>query len=650
MLDKTDFISLAIETINGLKTSKEAIMASGMQLELAAHLMLQCSSLQKSIILRAGIPPVYNQKRGPKSGLNLSKTSLQGLFKGSIPLDLRFTRLNNGVALGHHKTDASRLLLDLRHPEYQHSIQLTLTMQDILRELSPKGDLRVLGYEDGKLRLCYKAGRGHPDFYGQFIINLLESDSPPVFYSRPWDKPEHHTDWDPVNHLIRKPDALSLLPEEVYQQCFSNLFSLSYAKHQDILLHPDEVEEARVFANTPKTSRDLLQAIKETKALALDLQVLRNLEAMDDNTPMYDVLDKLSLEQIKTLYDTCGLITTGDWDGLLLGHPNACELSELPPTIGRVYNTFMKGVSGINERQEFLDACCDYVHFLKTSKTHAETPIGKLVRSIENPGLFFTELAIKRAGSITPYEFVFTQLINYAYQDKENKAYGETISLEDLQSSLEAGLKHKNTPKEADQEDDRAALDICLHYYQKRTERKYVPEAIKTHLAAHLEIAQANAGKPCKIPHPDYDHNVHELFQHGFEIRNPYGARLDGAWFMITDQGGMLYGETQDQLIGTLLLGDFLEKNSIDIPACVAMTDGWWEVLEKQMKLGQSILPKTLENYQSWLLTQRLQMPTPPLFKVDPTMPSSSNSIVRFFVSAAKQLPGGEKALSYLMP
>ena len=56
MLDKTDFISLAIEKINGLKASKKAIMASGMQLELAAHLMLQCYSLKKSIILRAGIP------------------------------------------------------------------------------------------------------------------------------------------------------------------------------------------------------------------------------------------------------------------------------------------------------------------------------------------------------------------------------------------------------------------------------------------------------------------------------------------------------------------------------------------------------------------------------------------------------------------
>ncbi|RUR08472.1 hypothetical protein [Legionella sp. km772] len=47
-------------TLNGIKTSQEALRVCGMQPELAAHLMLQCNALKQTIILRAGIPPVYN--------------------------------------------------------------------------------------------------------------------------------------------------------------------------------------------------------------------------------------------------------------------------------------------------------------------------------------------------------------------------------------------------------------------------------------------------------------------------------------------------------------------------------------------------------------------------------------------------------------
>jgi hypothetical protein len=257
--------------IDGVKTSTDAMKACGMQPELASHLALQNKSLGISIILRAGSPPVYNQKRGPKTGINKSKTSTQGLFKGSLAVDLQFTRLNHErKGSGHDAHDEEHLNLTIKEPNYQHTVALPVTMQDILREVSENGDLEVLGYEDGKLRLGYREGKGDKDFNGQMVIDLTHGERVSSFYSRPWDRPDHDSDWDPNLKVIKKPAALSAVPDEVYQKVFNDIYTVAYTDTKGILTEESELKEARVFANTPRTSMELLVAIRKSEVMSVN--------------------------------------------------------------------------------------------------------------------------------------------------------------------------------------------------------------------------------------------------------------------------------------------------------------------------------------------------------------------------------------------
>ena len=185
----TTFVEKAAE-IDGVKLGTDAMIASGMQPEFAAHLQLQNQALGISIILRAGSPPVYNQKRGPKTGLNLTKTSNQGFFKGSLAAEEQFTRIDSktGKPKGHDKKDTDHLKLNIKDPNYQHTVALPITMLDILKEINC-GDLEVLSYDAEKQRLSlgYCKNKGNPNFKGQFLIDLVSLTKffdalTPVFY------------------------------------------------------------------------------------------------------------------------------------------------------------------------------------------------------------------------------------------------------------------------------------------------------------------------------------------------------------------------------------------------------------------------------------------------------------------------------------
>ena len=634
MRDTSDRLRPLSKQINGVLSATPAMIACGIQPEFVTHLMLQCASMKQSIILRAGdigpdglpiSPPVFNQRRGTKGGGNLTKTSTEGLLKGSIAAEARFTRYKCGKRMGHHKDDRKNLTLSLRDPSYQHTAVLPVTMQDILRGISPQGDMHVLGFNDGKLRLAYRKDRANNDFSGQFLIDLTKGDATPVIYSRPWDRPDYQAPslhpqvsmWDPIKKIITKPAELNDLPDEIYEIVFSNLFTVAYTEHQNERVHPDEIKDLKVFANTPKTATDLLDAIKESKILTGDSvknkQAYAAISKMDATTPMYEILAVLSQKKIKILYDRCGLVTTGDWDGLALGHPPLGRLKGFPSEKMRVYNTFKLSIKGITERRDLVEASCHYVRYLQADPDIAKTPLGTLLQKIKDPLLLFSETAVKRAGCITPHEFVFQQLINYSYRDIHDSAYGGTVGVDNLQLSLDAGLFAFTQVKEDPRFNNNQRFDHCLRaslaIYNEGTSRiapksppnPVVSAQLKEHLENHLKIAIHKRGIPYEIPHPDHDANAPEpLFQHGFEMRNPYGCNLDGAWVMITDEGQILYGQNQQQLISVLLTGDFLEKNIIDITPAADMNMGWGLVIKRQRELKQFIPNETLRQYAIW--------------------------------------------------
>ena len=600
-----------LQSVHGVKSGSSAMRACGMQPVLAAHLMLQCRSMDVNLILRAGAPPVYNQRRGPKTGINLSKTSTQGLFKGSLAENPLFTRVRDGKGIGHHEKDKLHLTLSAKDPDYQHTVPLPVTMQDILREVGEDGDLMVLGYNAGKLRLGYKEGKGDEDFTGQFLIDLTHGDETPIFYSRPWDRPDNQHDWDPLKKVRQKPSALNLVPDYIYEQVFNQIFTVEYTDNRDASPTPSDIKEAKVFANTPRNAAELLEAIKQSHVLDTPDARLAKLAIvqMNESTPISDILAALSLTQIKAVYDHCCFITTGDWDGLALGHPPAEKLSGFPSDVTRVFNTFKSGPDGISEIEGLVQASCSYFDHLKELHVSEETPLGRLLQTIDDPVTIFSEFCLKRAGCITPHEFLFEQLINYSYRDEKNKVYGERLGTSALQKGMDAGLSKFSELKDITTMTPEERFDICIKLAKTvyldalqatgKVHTAFQP-IIEEHLANHLKIAIEQGGKAYSIPHPHADQNLQDLFQHGFDMRNPYGSNLEGAWFMVTAEGGLLYGETQEQLVQTMLIDDFLERNIIDISHGADMKAGWGQVIETQIKLGQNIPTKTLEKYSEW--------------------------------------------------
>lgn len=592
----------SVADIPGLKSGRDAMVAAGMQLELAAHLIIQCLSMGSTIVLRAGSPPVYNQKRGPKTGLNLTKTSTQGLFKGSLAADVVFTRLDDKThkGKGHDKKDAKHLALPINDPEYQHTVVLPVTMQDILREVGEHGDLKVLGCEEGVLRLAYKEGKGDINFHGQFIIDLKASDSSPVFYSRPWDKPSHDPNWQEDLQVIKKPDALSAVSDELYQSVFSNIFSVNYSDTVSPDLTTISVKEAKVFANTPRTGIDLFEAIKNSGVI--QGARLGEISTIAENGIMSDLLNALSLDEIKQVYDSCALVTTGDWDGLALGHPPAL-LKGFPKEQMRVFNTF-DVANKIDEMTGLLEASVDLFHFLKNNPDVHGTPLASLLDGISEPYVLFNEFSLARAGCITPYEFLYEQLINYSYRDVKNAAYGDQQGMAAVQAGMQAGLNKALLLENGAKSEEvlQRALNTALEVYHDQLGNlsKVQNLLLEEHLTKHLTIAIGKQDYNYRVPNIGYDQNVQNLFQHGFDARNPYGSNLEGAWLMVTDAGGIIYGDTQEQLVQVLLTGDFLERNHFEVNFKADMSKGWGDVVEKQIQLSQDISPKTEIAFQAW--------------------------------------------------
>ena len=156
---------------------------------------------------------------------------------------------------------------------------------------------------------------------------------------------------------------------------------------------------------------------------------------------------------------------------------------------------------------------------------------------------------------------------------------------------------------------DRKDLEICVKKIliselhadnSKMTDPVF--DKLANHLIMNLAVAKEPGSKNYDLPHFQHDVNVHDLYQHGFDMRNPYGSNLEGAWLLVTDDGGsVFYGETQEQLIEVLLTDDFLEKNLIDVSHGADLAAGWGRVIERQLELGQKVPKETLDKYETYL-------------------------------------------------
>ena len=584
--------SKATDVLSG----QRAMAAAGAQQEFIAANLLQASALNCALILRAGAPPQYNKRRGSKSGVNLSKTSNQSLFKGALTAEERFSRLEeNNNYRPHHEKDKAHLSLPPSHPEYQHTMPLDINMHDILRETGPNGDLQILGFnkDTGILRLAYKEGHGpkKDDFKGQFVINLNTGDKSPQFYSRAWDKPDQSAGWNAEKKIINKPEHLSEIPDKLYEQVFNQSFKVNYTEQQTPDISNAEIKKATVFANRPRDAVDFkksmgskhpyYQEIKDYNSLP---QILRKLGSMEDGEAV-----------ILEVYNKSGSIVAGDWDGLALSHPPG-----LDKNYTKTFNTFAVGREGLRNKADLLTYADEYLDKLKADvalKIAAQEPLSNFdlkIQSLSSITEIVSDFALARAGCITAHEFVFQQVLNHAYRDEKNAHYGDKYDINATQNVFNDLLQENNSGKLLTTETIKEKLQGQLKLPQVALAR------LASHIESHLNAALIQGKSDYVLPHLDYDMNVHDLYQHGFDMRNPYGSNMEGPWLLVAADGGVLYGTKQEQLIEVLLTGDFLKENPIDVNHGAMMNKGWNRVIEKQIELKQNVPPETMEKYVAY--------------------------------------------------
>ncbi len=318
---------------------------------------------------------------------------------------------------------------------------------------------------------------------------------------------------------------------------------------------------------------------------------------------IYSQLYKKSLESkgdlnkiILETYDKGGHIVAGDWDGMALGNPPGIN-----PEYTKIFNTFSPQHGQDNQ----FDLMIRSEAYLKEKKEHANSQpeqersaFDKLILKVDKFQDIVSDFALARAGCVTPHEFVFQQLVNHAYRDEANQAYGESYDMASLQAVMDSALEHIRdgmSPTEL----VNVSRDELKDFLNKSGKMPTAPvfNELVQHLQSHLILAIKSPEIPYQIPHVQHDSNIQNLYQHGFDMRNPYGSNLEGAWLIVLPDGGTLYGKTQEALIEVILTGDFLQKNQIDINHGANMSAGWDKVIARQIELKQSIPEETMIKY-----------------------------------------------------
>jgi len=368
---------------------EQALQAAGIPPSFAEAASLTLNPGEFVVLRCSAKPAAYNQKANPKTGLYLSKSSGHGAVAAFFPLDPDLTRLQNNVPIGHHKKDRLKI-----EQGQQKSIELKVTLLDLLRRTEANGDLEIHAYDaaSGLLSFRYKNGCGPKkncrlqsndpelNISVEYAINLKEAKDLAIHYSRPWDKPE--------NLLVAK-----TVPNELknhfnlaqFQELLEKGYILNYAKH--IEEKPSPFKPVLVFAD---------YAIQKKGSSSVEL-----------------------------------LPVTGDVDELLVGYPaklpryagqvfQTFDADGLPDTLGKVRllratkqyfeeikETYLKGNSGLLDHP-YLNSIDASIYLKKIFQGTFE----ELFSPHDNQSANF---ALERAGRITPHEFLYNIITNQVY-------------------------------------------------------------------------------------------------------------------------------------------------------------------------------------------------------------------------------------------
>ena len=399
----------------GVLTGSTALVASGMQHEFAAQITILSNLLGSSLILRAGHPGNYDTPNiSPKPMSIKTKTSQrQGFLNGFLAIDHFFSKADPfGNVADIKAEDLTKIQLPITNPEHQHAIGLRVHADDIIKQLSPEGDLEFDKLENGQLFFKFKCGRGdsrHRDEL-RFVIKLADATDVSLTYSRSWNIPTSAQISNVLEKLGTDPNLF-----------IGKEFTLKYQ-----LNSTSELKAVRVMARTPTNLHELQEALASTHDQVLaklkenysNAKLKQKIAAFNyayeqivQNTCAFpEALNLLGEDNLEILYNfpKVARVITSDWDCLVFGNPVGTNKQYL----NNCYTSTDEG------RRELLKNAEAFFNYFKTRVSKQQSAVSPVFRAFLN-NLTFEQLIartdITKVGIINASEFVFQQLINLSY-------------------------------------------------------------------------------------------------------------------------------------------------------------------------------------------------------------------------------------------
>lgn len=591
----TDFID-AIASINAdliestqILTGDDARRKAGLPHEWGAEVAITADALDTFFSIRAPDPnslPMYNIESAPKGSNIKTKSSKSGFAKGLYPLEITETRRKDGAPIGHDVKDSKHLHLPINDPLYLHTVTRKLTIQELLRELADDGDLYVKGYKNNILTIAYKDGTGEPSL--EYIIDLTKLEKKPIHWSRPEDE---------IMSEQEKPACLQALPDRIYKKLFDKTFELYYR-----LGDKDDIKPYKIFAAKPQTLHELTQAVSKSKHIWNKKDKKKKLELLSKQTGhiISDINSLFTNEELLSLYDQSSKPITGDQDGLILGSP-----LDLPENFSTVFNTFANKGSwrASSPGLQLIKNSREYFSYMQDILAKKQNKLSEALQGKRFDDLCIDSTIVARSGCITAQEFTFAQILNNLHGNP-NAPLGENYDMQLLQQIFDSGL---NTILDNRHNSPQSALNKGLrHIYTLLDEEANIStnekRTLKEFLTYHLKLAFSEHALPGSylLPFPNYDPNVHNLIQHGFDTRNPNGCNFEGPTIVFW-RGVVAYCPTQEILAKLILESNLYQHNFLPINHAVDMDAGWGELIAKQMELGQNVSNETIASFMKWL-------------------------------------------------
>lgn len=595
-----------ISTINGLNTGNAATTKAGWPNEFFNQVQKQQQILGTLYVARAGNRPRYEFDISPKAGNNLSKSSTNFATRGFLPADAKLGRKNNdGSLTGHHKKDALGLILREYPPKFtgnetnaQAQEMLLAAENKIFEKFSYLPALQKNPGDDTRpnLNTLIKDNLFSKD--KNFDISVLLTDRSQAtrdnLESKIQSKQQALTDVPFTLHQLLEGIKSG---EVVNTRLDSNTGVLSFKQSSEGINF--QIDTKQLYKNQPKFS------VKELKPEALpQTKIPNNLKELTQGINNKQFKDAVYDKESKLLRIKLQAGTSDAYSVVISGMemssiPNNINLGNVKPNTpgdidAQTYDMIQQQLA------QSIDGDMAYTLFQENGEkvqcfanTENGAPVsgdidGLLAGAPKDLDPEYSKEYNTFAGA--EQQMYLNEKVESLYQEYKN-------NLDDKEPSNFNGMEKMLAKYESAAElytDEQLSRGGCISAFQFLT--------MQIQNKAYADNNHFYGDEQTVTP------SVTNLFQHGYDMHNPYGCNAEGAALVILPEMEPIYAESQEQLCKILCSGNLLEENKFEVNYGCDMEKGWGDVVRKQIAIQENdpknannaIPQKTLESFYKY--------------------------------------------------